>query len=603
MDNKIYFDIEVFYQDWIFISNLDNNFNIIHNNKKQLKEFINSHSDYWFVGFNNYHYDDYILSDIINGNNPYLLSKTIIEKSSESFYKLKYPIYLNYKSLDLIQDIEKENGKRISLKKIMANLGLNIIESEISFDVKRKLTKIEIENTIKYCSNDVIGVKEFFKYRESYFNTKLILIKDFNLPMLNIRLNENNLVAKILNCRWTPDKRNYLCFNYVNKIDFNLIPKEIIDFYTNMEKNYINGYGYNESIKMCGINGKLKTKLLNVDTTYGIGGLHGCNKLKKYDGNIMLIDVSSYYPTLMINNNFYSHSFGRKDLYKQIYDKRIELKKIDVKKANAYKLILNKPIGCMRSNMIMRDYQNGNNIIVNGQLILTQLIIELKDYINLIQINTDGIAFKYNYEDKSTILKIINDFENRFTLKFSVEYIDKLYQKDVNNYILKKSDGKIKAKGQNFKNFERNQNEFMNNSRSIIDICRYEYFINNVPISKTIRKCYDNNEIYRFQLITTYGKTYDFSIIEYDGNYYKLTQKVNRVFATTDSKCGYIYKCRKVKKQKHYNTDLFINGDSYKIEKMPNCYNHCLIFNDDVNLFDKSKLDLNYYEQLCSSNL
>jgi hypothetical protein len=76
-----------------------------------------------------------------------------------------------------MQDIPKENKTGISLKKVMGNLGLSIIESSVSFDIKRPLTSFELEEVIRYCSNDVLGVKELYKFRSKYFETKLIFAK------------------------------------------------------------------------------------------------------------------------------------------------------------------------------------------------------------------------------------------------------------------------------------------------------------------------------------------------------------------------------------------------------------------------------------------
>lgn len=599
MDKLIYYDMEVFSQDWLFIASLDDNFTIIHNDKNKLNEYINTHIENYFVGYNNYHYDDLILSDIINGNNPYELSQKIINTKE----KVDVPLVPNFKSLDLMQDIQKENtGNHISLKKIMGNLGLSIIESCVSFDIDRALTSTELDEIIKYCCNDVLGVKALYKYREKYLIIKQTLVNEFNLADESIRLDENKLVSLILKCKWYQEPRDYLSIDYCKQLNFELIPDEVLDFFADIEYNYFNGKDYKTSISSVGNKGKLKTNLLNVPTTYGIGGLHACTKSRMFINDIMQIDVSSYYPTLMVNNRFYSRAFTKPELYDYIYYKRMELKETNKELSNAYKLILNKPTGCMRSEMIMKDFHNANNIIVNGQLILTQLVMELKEYIILLQINTDSITFKYNRKNYDKILKIICDFENRFGLKFDKDKVKFLYQKNVNNYFLIKEGGEIKFKGQDFKNYEDHAFIFLNNSRSIISKCLVEYYKNRTPIEETVKKCYENNEIIRFQLVVSYGKTYDKCFLEYDGQLVEQMQKVNRVFAVKDTRYGNIYKCKKVDELESKNTFEY-NGSYYIKEKMPNSYRHNYIFNDDVSKFDKSLLDLDYYIELCKNEL
>ena len=591
----IYYDVEVFKSDWLFIANRSNHFTIIHNNKDELQKFIHDNKDEWFVGFNNYHYDDYIVEDILGGNNPYDLSKRIIDEEYTP------NINVTFNSLDLMQDIESENGKRLSLKKIMGNLGMSIIETSVPFDIKRLLTDDELDETIFYCKNDVLGTMELFKYRKRYFEVKKQLIEEFNLPISYIRLNENGLVSKILQCSWYNEPRDYLCIDYCPDINFDLIPEDIIDFYNSMEQLYRSGYDYKYSISNSGKKGKFEYYFQGVKIIYGLGGLHACSKNKRISDNIIQVDVSSYYPTLMVNYNFYSRAFKKRELYKQIYYKRIKLKQVDKMKSNAYKLVLNKPSGCMRSNMIMKDFHNGNNIVINGQLILTQLIVELKDYIRLLQVNTDSITFKYDSKNLDKILSLIHNFENKFNLKFDIDKIKFLYQKNVNNYFLIKEDGEMKCKGQDFKNYEWHNGIFINNSRSIISKCLVEYYKNNTPIEKTIQDCYDNNEIYRFQLITSYGKTYDKCFIEHCGNFIEQPQKVNRVFATKNYDYGSIYKCKIIDNSstKKKKNGICINGVWYQKEKMPNAFDHCFVFNDDVSKFDKTLLDLDYYKKLC----
>ena len=61
---------------------------------------------------------------------------------------------------------------------------------------------------------------------------------------------------------------------------------------------------------------------------------------------------------------------------------------------------------------------------------------------------------------------------------------------------------------------------------------------------------------------------------------------INRVFATNDKKYWGIYKRK---------------GESY--QKIANTSDHNIIHNEDISTFDKSKLDLNYYIELCKKNL
>lgn len=577
LNKLIFFDFEVFKKDWLVVFNYDNKEDVIVNDCEKLKQFISSHSDYYFIGFNNYNYDDIICHNIINGNDPYIINNKIINDNE----RLKIENYL-YKSLDLYQDL-----KRISLKKIMGNLGLNIIECPIDFKINRKLSKYELETVINYCKNDVNATKYFYKYRKEYFETKLGIIRDFNLDEDCIRLSENQLATEILNCEYYEKYSDELTFDYCSDLNLDIIPNEILSFYENIENDFMNGSGYNQLAKK-----QFNCELLNCPTKYGFGGLHSALKNITEHENILQIDFSSFYPTIMINYNYFSRAITNPDKYKEIYNNRIELKKIDVKKSERFKLILNKPYGCMKKrNHILEDFKNCNEITINGQLILTQLIIELKDYCKLLQANTDSITIKYNNYNK--IIDILNDFCKRFNLGYSELKIKDLYQVNVNNYIIVDEDNDIKCKGPFFKNYnpQTNRDIYIANSLSIIDKCLVENLLYGRKVEDVVYEAYNNNEIERFQLIVSYGKSFDSCFLEHNDKYEE-QQKVCRVFATKDKSYGCIYKHRK-----------FIIDDEEEYVKIPKSFKHNFVFNDDLNKFDKSILDLDYYIQICKENM
>ncbi len=198
----------------------------------------------------------------------------------------------------------------------------------------------------------------------------------------------------------------------------------------------------------------------------------------------------------------------------------------------------------------------------------------------LIQSNTDGIIVKYN--DYSKIEQVVKDFEKRFNLTFDMDKIIKIAQRDVNNYVIEFENGKIKAKGR-FAKFDKVG--FEQNTLTIIDKALVNYYIKDIPVHQTIIDCYKNNNLYPFQIVCKMGKTYDGMYYEYNGEL-RRTQKVNRVFATNDLRYGGIYKRKK---------------DSY--QKIANTSEHNIIHNENIETFDKSKLDLNFYINLCKKNL
>lgn len=577
LNKLVFFDFEVFFEDWLVVFNYDNQETVIVNDCEKLGRFINSHSDYYFIGFNNYVYDDIICHKILEGENPYMINYLIINEKQ----RLQIEEYL-YKSLDLYQD-----SKKVSLKKIMANLGLNIIECPIDFTLQRKLTDNELNIVIDYCKNDVKATKIFYKYRENYFKTKLGIINDFKLDESCVRYSENRLATEILECDWYEKYSDELTFDYCKDLNLDIIPDEILNFYGNIEYDFVNGVSYQSLAKK-----QLSCNFLDCPTKYGFGGLHSALKNIAEHDKILQIDFNSFYPTIMINYDYFSRAITNPDKYKEIYFKRLKLKEIDVEKSNRFKLILNKPYGCMKSRgNILEDFKNCNQITINGQLILTQLIVELKDYCKLLQANTDSITVKY--DDYKAVIKIVKNFCERFKLGYSEVKIKDLYQVNVNNYIIVDENNHLKCKGPFFKNYEPNKNpdKYVANSLSIIDKCLVESLVYGRTVEDIVQEAYDNNEIDRFQLVVSYGSSFDGCFLEHNGEYEK-QQKVCRVFATKDKKYGYIYKHKK---------DAADDEEEYV--KVPKSFKHNFVFNDSLDKFDKCILDLDYYIQLCKENM
>lgn len=562
----IFYDFEVFRYDWLVVFKENDNFIVIKNDIKELKDFIKKKEKSILIGFNNYHYDDIILAGLLVDRNPYELSKEIMKNNNP---KLR----LNMITLDVMQELPLGVG----LKSSQGNMGESIVETPIDFNLNRKLTETEINNVVKYCKNDVNSTIELFNKRADYFQAKFEIVNEFNLPIQNVKKTRAVLSSKVLKCQKVAIPNDRLYIDYAEPLNWNIIPKEIKDFFKQCEYDYKCGGDYKEIESR-----KLKIDIAGVPHIYGFGGLHGAIEKYNASGNFLHIDVSSFYPSLIIAYNFMSRASTEPEMFAKLRKTRYMYKAKKDPRQGIYKILINATFGAMKSEFnMLYDPKQANNICINGQLILTQLILELSPYCQLIQSNTDGIIVKYN-DNYDEIVKKVNDFGKRFSLTFDIDKINKIVQRDVNNYAIQFEDGHIEAKGR-FAKFE--SGNFMQNSLTIIDKALVNYYIYNIPIHQTVIDCYKNNELVPFQIICKMGSTYDGMYYEYDDKLIE-TQKVNRVFATNDKNYGGIYKRK---------------GESY--QKIANTSEHNIIHNEELSTFDKSKLDLNYYINLCKKNL
>lgn len=569
----IYYDMEVLSYDWVVVFKEigqynDEHFHIIHNDIERLKKYIRYINDNKniLVGFNNYYYDDKVIAAMLAGESAYDISKRIINND-----KVDYKLSLI--TLDVIQELPLNVG----LKSSQANLGKSIVETPVDFNINRKLTKCELDELIKYCINDVNDTEMIFKIREDYFKAKFEVVNEFNLKVKALKNTRAVLASKVLKCNEKIERKDRLIIDYDKNINLKILPNELVEFYKKCEYDYKCGGDYKEIE-----NRKLKIVIAGVPHVYAFGGIHGAVDKYNAAGNFLHIDVSSYYPSLIINNNYMSRNSLEPEMFRKLRDKRYEYKANKDSRQGVYKIIINATFGAMKSEYNkLYDPRQANNICINGQLILTQLLIELEPYCQIIQSNTDGIIIKYdsNYDK---IIDIVKDFGKRFNISFDVDKIIKIAQRDVNNYAIQFENGKIEAKGR-FKNFE--AGNFMQNTLSIIDRSLVNYYIHNKPIHETVIEAYKNNDLLPFQIVCKMGNTYDGMYYEFNDELIK-TQKVNRVFATNDKRYGGIFKRK---------------GDSY--QKIANTSENSIIHNDDIKLFDKTKLDLNYYINLCKKNL
>ena len=167
----MFFDIEVFKYNAMVVFKDENKklLRVFHNNFKGLLDFIKGKV---LVGYNNYHYDDFILHAMIDQKSNKQIKELNDMIISGEQIKLKYR---KFESLDTYQQLDVSNP---SLKKIEGNMGRMILESSVPFSLDRELTEEEFNQVLEYCSYDVDMVVEIFKMRmKSYFKPKFSLIE------------------------------------------------------------------------------------------------------------------------------------------------------------------------------------------------------------------------------------------------------------------------------------------------------------------------------------------------------------------------------------------------------------------------------------------
>lgn len=556
----IFYDFEVFKYDWliVLIDPINKEETVIVNDKDKLETFYNQHKNDIWIGYNSRGYDQFILKGILCGFDPYKISKHIIQdkKNGYSFSKLfnKFPL-INY-------DV---GSKFHGLKQLEGFMGNDIRETEVPFDIDRKLTAGELNQTIFYCRHDVEQTIEVFLAKKSDFDAHLDLIKTFKLPLSYMSKTQAQLTAAALGCERI-DHDDEWDISFVPTIKLNKY-KYIWDWFKDPQ-NYMNG-------------DKLEVDVCGVPHTFGLGGIHGApNKPIYRKGLIIHVDVTSYYPSLMIEYDLLSRNVKDKAVFEQVYDKRVALKKAGKKKEQApYKIILNSTFGITNDPYSLAyDPRRNHEVCINGQLLLLDLLEKLEGHCEVIQSNTDGLIVMIPDTDEAfnKIDDICYEWEHRTGMGLGFDVIKEIYQKDVNNYLWI-DDGGGERKGAYVKELSALDNDLPIVNKALVD-----YMTKSVRVEDTINNC---DDLMMFQKIVKISGKY----LHGWHNHKFLNDKTFRVFASKNKNDTYIGKQK---------------TEGATIEKFATTPEHCFIDNSDI----KNKkvphcLDRSWYIDLANERL
>ena len=524
------YDFEVFKKFWcVVIASADGIVEIT--SQRQLVEYYDSHRECIWIGFNSNHYDSYILGAIYNGCRQevlYMASQELIESGKTQRGGGPPDGFISY-----------DTGDRFhSLKQLEAYMGHSIEESSIPFDTDKDFTDEMKEETLKYCRHDVMETVEVLKRRIYDFMAQKSLIETFGLPKKDYRLTKAQLTAKVLKCEGrekvvdqNPEWKNDIlpCVR-IQKYT------EVLDFYSS-SKNYSEGQ-------------KKEIKISGVPHTFALGGIHGAIKRCHRTGDMLHIDVTSYYPSIMIQHDLLTRQSREPELFTEIYNKRVELKKAGKKQEQApYKIILNSTFGITNQEFSKAyDPQRNHDVCINGQLMLLMLLEMLEGTCELIQSNTDGIIVDCTGYDQSRVEEICHQWERETKMGLSFEKVTEIWQKDVNNYLIRFDDGKEEAKGAYVK-----FNGELDNDLSIVNEAVREGLrkMSFRAMEGYIRSHNDRKDLIKFQKIVKLSSLYNHV---YLGAHEIKNHKCFRVFAVVDGEIISKAKSRSGTHEKYANT-------------------------------------------------
>lgn len=571
----ITYDCEVFAHDWlvVFKDTETGRYTAIWNDNDALKMALSE--DCVYIGFNSKHYDQFIIKAIALGYSAEEIKKVndyIINGGQGWECPMLRDQFFRFNNVDIKDDMQMG----LSLKAIEGHLGMSVEESTVSFDIDRPLTEDEKKETLKYCIHDVDTTEKLVELRTDYLKNKINLGKMAGLDEIKaMGMTNAKLTAAMLKASPQPhdDERKYV---YPDNLRKEFIPPEVFEFFDKM---------YDSSISDKDLfSGKLNLNIGECPVTLGYGGIHGAIPNffweETEDRGIWNEDVGSYYPHLCTINGYTSRNIPSPQVYEDILERRMQAKAAgDKVTANALKLVCNTTYGCLLNKYNdLFDPLMGRSVCISGQLYLLELAEHCYQEIEglrIVQLNTDGIMVECNKKDYDKLTEICKEWQERTGFDLEEDTVVKIAQKDVNNYVEVQPGGKAKAKGGYLVKGIAPAGAFnMNNSCVIVATALKEYFVNGTPVEDTINAC---DDIFQFQIIAKAGAKYREAYHLVDGEQVPV-QKVNRVYATADTRYGKLFK---VKAE---------NDATAKIEMLPE---HCIIDND--NHLTISDVDKSFY--------
>ena len=271
-------------------------------------------------------------------------------------------------------------------------------------------------------------------------------------------------------------------------------------------------------------------------------------------------DVASLYPSLVRIFGFSSRNQKDKNKYIETLDMRLDAKYkrtpqevldrlgVTHKDLNkGLKLPINAYTGALRATFnALYDPLQGFSICTTGQLLILQLIFDLQKTptLEMVSANTDAVMFTIEEEYKPQAIEVLDAWQKHTKLELEEDRIVKIIMRDVNNYceIVQTGDDdyEVHYKGGEFKgihdfkwNKEKKTFEYSftddieANSLTIIGEALLKNLLFDIPIEDTINNC---DDIFRFQMITHLGQTYEKMVQESPNGDIEL-QRNNRVYA------------------------------------------------------------------------
>ena len=418
------------------------------------------------IGFNNLMFDYPILHTVLSMKRivPQIIydkAQSIIREDNGIFTRIP-PREISIPQIDLFKIHHFDNKARsTSLKSLEFNMRSSSIQ-DLPFPVGKMLSKDESLILKKYNQHDVHQTKLFYLHSKEMIKFREYLTKKYNRDFMNhndTKIGKDYFIMEL-------EKSGTFCYTYKDKqrvpvqtqrshIRLNDAILPWIKFETKEFQRIMDWLKLQSITETKAIFKDLTARSGDIEFVFGLGGIHGSVESKIITSNeeyiILDLDVKSYYPNLAISNNFYPEHLGENfcSIYKSLYTQRDSFEKGSPENS-MLKLALNGVYG--DSNNPFSPFYDPlftMRITLNGQLLLCLLAEKLLtvDNLSIVQINTDGLTLFFPRRSLAKVHKIQDWWQSKTNLVLEESVYNRMFIRDVNNYIAEYKNKKVKRKG------------------------------------------------------------------------------------------------------------------------------------------------------------
>lgn len=532
-------------EHWFVLFDKNGEKEFIYDDVDSLKEYVTENKDTIFVGGENYKFDNIMIDSIFKDN---------------GLEDVSMPL-----SIDVTQEIVRTDDVKLD------NCLLNMNGKVFNYNISDNLDDEDLGKIIGELRYKIDFIKELYSERKDYFDWRLRLVKEFDLPIECVTYSKAKLMEAILS--FNGNKMEDV------KIDSNL--QKYIDNMPELQELV-------SKVLNSGINGQSVDFGNTKVNIKGFGLKASCDKVVDTtgDNNYLYIDFNSFGPSMIINNGWLNGIVDYPERYEQLRDRRIKLKAEHDNVQKYYKGMINSLIGQM-SSLESVGY-NPNVIksqIINGVLVMYFLYKQIERFgVEVIEVNTDGMIIKSPKKFNEEISSIVKNLCTDLNMSCDVDPIRKIVHRNIQSYCVEFDDGTIKEIGV----FNRTKKEmFQTSSKRYLAECLSKYYLENEnDIKSIINELVSRNDPTIFQeIINKTTKTNPLYVIQ-DGELVELTSSSNRLIVVKDESRNPIFK---------------LNADGNLVP-----YNSKVNFelvNDGLNDFDMNRLDLDYYFEQVKKNI